>query len=114
MFAVTETSYDSSDETQFCFSLYYATEEEAEKGACYQILDHFNLQLIDSNEDVDYPWQIEFAKHLKSGQYLAAFSCWVNWRNSGDYSVYDDGSFEVSIEEVTLSKSVEFPELKIG
>lgn len=114
MFAVTQTSYDSSDETQFVSTTYYATEEEAEKGACYVILDNFHLELIDSNEDVEYPWQIEFAKHLKNGEYLAAFNDWVDWRNTGGYSVYDDGSFEISIEEVTLSEPVKFPELKIG
>jgi hypothetical protein len=114
MFAVTQTSYDSSDETQYAVSFYYETEEEANKGCCFVILDHFHLELVDSNEDVDYPWQIEFAKHLKKGEYVEAINTWCDWRSSGDYSVYDDGTFEVSIEEVAVSKPKKFPELKIG
>lgn len=114
MFSVIETSYDTSDETQFVSSTYYSTEDEANKAACYIILDRFNLELIDSNENVEYPWQIEFAKHLKKGEYVEAINAWGDWRNSGDYSVHDDGSFEVSIEEVTISKPKKFPKLKIG
>ena len=114
MFSTTETSYDSSDETQFVATWFFSDIEKAQKHMCSRIADRFGLEFFDSNEDVDYPWQIQFARLVKKEQYFEAFQVWEKWRNRAGYSVYDDGSFEIQVEEVALNEPEEIPELKIG